>query len=317
MPCYKPIEAWYSKSLNPTGKRSLVFNAKQALQPDAPIEIACGQCIGCRVERSRQWAVRCCHEASLYTVNSFVTLTFDNEHLHQREKPWSLDKSDLQKFMKRLRKFYFGSKKSDIRYYACGEYGDKNSRPHYHILLFNFDFPDKELFNISNGNRYYISEQLSKIWPYGFCIIGDVTYQSAAYVARYINKKITGDGAEDHYQAVDIETGEIYEVLPEFNLMSRRPAIGRDWFDTFSGDVYPSDFVVIDGKRHRPPKYYDKLFESLDAEHLEYIKDMRNIKAQRFNDENTRSRLDVREQVFARKIDKLVRPLGDNDNGNS
>lgn len=310
MACYKPITAWYSKEVNATGKRSLVFAPKGALQPDDPIEIACGQCIGCRLERSRQWAIRCIHEASLHENNCFITLTFSPEHLEKRENPWSLDVRDYQLFMKRLRKRY-GDK---IRFFHCGEYGEKHARPHYHACLFNFDFPDKELWRVVNGNRLYISKSLSELWPFGFSTIGDVTFESAAYVARYIMKKVTGDLAEDHYKTIiaDEETGEIIEEIerkPEYTTMSRRPGIGKEWFEQYETDVYPSDFVVINGKKMRPPKYYDKLYEQTRPYEYEDLKALRVENALQHSDNNTDERLAVREKVQQLKLDKLIRPV--------
>ena len=124
-------------------------------------ELPCGQCIGCRLEYSRQWAIRCMHEASLYEDNCFITLTYDQDHLpHDR----SLNKSHFQKFMKRLRKRFGGG----IRFYHCGEYGERTRRPHYHACIFNFDFSDKKLFKIVNNHRLYTSEQLEELWPFGF-----------------------------------------------------------------------------------------------------------------------------------------------------
>jgi len=293
------MTAWYSKDINPSGKRSLVFTPDKALQRDAEIEIPCGQCIGCRLERSRQWAIRCVHEASLYEDNCFITLTFSPEYLQKRENPWSLDKKDFQKFMKRLRKEYG----SGIRYFHCGEYGDTYLRPHYHACLFNFDFHDKQLWKISNDCRLYISDSLARLWPYGFSTIGDVTFDSAAYVARYIMKKITGDEAEEHYTRMDGDTGEFIEVLPEYTTMSLKPGIGTGWFEKYRTDVYPDDFVVINGKKMQPPKYYDRLLEKqLPYEH-DYIKDQRKIRALNNSDENTRDRLDVKEKVKRRQIE--------------
>jgi hypothetical protein len=219
MPCYKPLEAWYSKDVNPSGRRGIVFNPSLALQRDDPINISCGQCIGCRLERSRQWAIRCMHEASLHEENSFITLTFSPEHLVARDNPWSLDVRDWQLFMKRLRK-RTGKK---IRFYHCGEYGELHKRPHYHACLFGYDFPDKRLWRVVNGQRLYTSYFLQELWPYGFSTIGTVTFESAAYVARYIMKKVSGKNADDYYQWFDDETGEIFDRHPEYTTMSRRP----------------------------------------------------------------------------------------------
>lgn len=303
MPCYHPITAWYSKEVNSSGKRSLVFNPSQALQPDDPQEISCGQCVGCRLERSRQWATRCLHEASLYEDNCFITLTFSPEVLQTRDNPWSLDVRDFQLFMKRLRK-RFGSR---IRFYHCGEYGENNGRPHYHACLFNFDFPDKKLWKKVGEHNLYVSKELETIWGQGFCSIGDVTFESAAYVARYIMKKINGDRAEEHYQWVDDETGEIRPLKPEYTTMSRNPGIGKEWFDKFSYDVYKDDFVVINGKKCRPPKFYDTQLEKLDPAMYDELKDARLNNIDRMHKDLTPERLEARERCQKLRMKRLPR----------
>lgn len=310
MACYHPMTAWYSKTVNPSGKRSIVFSPKKADQPDDPIKIACGQCVGCRLERSRQWAIRCTHEASLHEENCFITLTFSPEHLEARENPWSLDVRDWQLFMKRLRKRFGGN----IRFFHCGEYGEKQGRPHYHACIFNFDFPDKKLWAVKNGHRLYTSEILEELWPYGFSTIGDVTFESAAYVARYIMKKITGDKAEEHYKKrfIDEETGEILgevEIKPEYTTMSRRPGIGKDWYDIYHTDVYPSDFLTINGKKMRPPKYYDKLHELTRPYEFDDIKQARVEYGLTVQDNNTPDRLATREKVQKRRLENLPRKV--------
>ena len=181
----------------------MIFNPKYAYQADQPEKLPCGQCVGCRLERSRQWAIRCMHEAQMHEDNCFITLTFNPESLDDRSNPWSLDVRDFQLFMKRLRKKYGAG----IRFYHCGEYGELNKRPHYHACIFGFDFPDKRLWKVTNsGHRLYISESLDELWPFGFCTIGNVTFESAAYVARYIMKKVNGDAAADHYEWIDEDT---------------------------------------------------------------------------------------------------------------
>ena len=236
MPCYSPLQAWRSRQTNPSGKRGMVFSPEKALAPDDPMDIACGQCIGCRLERSRQWAVRCVHEASLYEDNCFITLTFDDENLNKRENPLSVDVSDFQKFMKRLRKKYG----KGIRFFHCGEYGDLYGRPHYHACLFNHDFDDRRLYSVRDDVRLYTSESLQELWPFGFSSVGDVTFDSAAYVARYIMKKINGENAWHHYSEIDFDTGEIInQRKPEYTTMSRRPGIGKGWYEKFKNDLYP------------------------------------------------------------------------------
>lgn len=306
MPCYYPLTAWRAKYVNPSGKRSLVFNPKEALQPDDPVELPCGQCIGCRLEKSRQWAMRIMHETSLYRDNCFITLTYDPEHLPE---DLSIRKEEFQKFMKRLRKKFPETK---IRFFGCGEYGDENLRPHYHAILFNLDFMDKELCQITKqGHRLYKSETLSNIWPYGFNVIGDVTFESAAYVARYVMKKRTGDSQEtkEHYLRVDEESGQMFEVQPEFVLMSNRPGIGKDWYDIYGKNTHEKDFITMNGIKMKPPKFYDKLLALVDEHQLADIKEERVHYARKFTEQNGMERLRVREKIQKRKANQLKRQI--------
>ena len=294
MPCFHPLHGYQGDDgkWRPSGD-------------GRPLTIPCGQCIGCRLERSRQWAVRCMHEASLFDDrNVFVTLTYSDDTL---PPDGSLDYRDFQLFMKRLRK-KFGK---GVRFYMCGEYGDSTGRPHYHAILFNISFPDRYVWRkTKTGFNQYRSKTLEDIWGLGNCEFGDVTFKSCAYVARYIMKKVNGDMATFHYCDIDPETGEILrELKPEFNNMSRRPGIGRDWIEKYSSDVYPNDFIVVNGKKCRPPKYYDKFFDTLDPDEMLSIKLDRELAARKFSDHITPERLAVREQVAQANLDRLVRPL--------
>lgn len=300
MPCYSPLKGYKSRVVNESGKRSIVFNRKDGFS-DMPVDVPCGQCIGCRLERSRQWALRCVHEASLYENNCFITLTYNDENLPH---DLSLNKKHFQDFMKRLRKRYVISPDSKIRYFHCGEYGEKNFRPHYHACLFNFDFRDKELWSVRDGVRLYTSRDLAGIWKYGFSTVGEVTFESAAYVARYVLKKVTGDRAEEHYRICDSETGELHNVIPEYTTMSRRPGIGRGWYDKYESDVFPSDFIVIRNKKMQPPKYYDGLYTNIDD-----IKKARRSNANKHKENNTAERLRVREDVKLATLKFLKRSL--------
>lgn len=299
MTCFHPLKGWRAKTRNTSGKRSIVFT-RQAGFADMPVSVPCGQCVGCRLDRSRQWAIRCSHEASLYDDNCFITLTFNDDHLPPDR---SLDVKTFQKFMKRLRK-RFGA---NIRFYHCGEYGEKYGRPHYHACLFNFDFPDKKLWKVVNGNKLYTSQILSELWPFGYSTIGSVTFESAAYVARYIMKKVNGDLAENHYRFIDNETGEIFNRKPEYTTMSRRPGIGGAWFDKFKTDVYPHDYVVINQKKVRPPRYYDGLYEADHPDRFSRVLSARKAKAKLYLDNNTPERLYVREQVQIVRLERLYR----------
>lgn len=261
----------------------------------------------CKLEYSRQWAMRGMHEASLYEDNSYITLTFDDEHLPNDE---SLDKRTWQLFAKRLRKEVSPKK---FRFIMCGEYGDARNRPHYHAILFGLDFPDKELYKVERGFNYYNSPTLSFCWPFGHAVIANVTFETVAYVARYVTKKITGDMADEHYQRVDALTGEISHVLPEFFLTSRggrsgERGIGYRWWEEFKSDL-KKDFITVNGVKCRPPKYYDSLLKQTDEGALCKLKKTRVKKAVSMKHNTTLERLSARAQITKSKLKQLPRNL--------
>jgi len=284
VPCYHPIDGFRGAD------GSLVFSRSKGT--GLPMRVPCGRCIGCRLERSRQWAVRCMHEASLHDQNSFVTLTYDDDHLPPGA---SLRKADFQKFMKRLRK-----RVGRVRFFHCGEYGEELLRPHYHALLFGYDFGDKTLWAERGGNPTFRSVELESLWPVGHSEIGAVTFESAAYVARYCLKKVSGKLAAAHYERVDVESGELFQAEPEYATMSRRPGIGRGWIEKFSSDVYPSDELVIRGHASKPPRYYDTFFAEQDPEGFSRIK-LDRARGRNHSDE-TSERLSVREVCTSARV---------------
>lgn len=289
MPCFKPLSGWRSAIKNPaTGKRSITFNFREAYH-DMPVTLACGQCIGCRLEKSRQWAVRCLHEASLHERNCFITLTYNPENV---PSDGSLNLKHFQDFMKRLRRRHGAG----IRFFHAGEYGEKFQRPHYHACIFNFDFDDKKPVQFSQN--LFHSKELEDLWENkGFCTVGAVTFESAAYVARYCTKKITGEMAADHYG----------NRKPEYTTMSRRPGIGSKWFEKYASDVYPDDFVVVNGKTIRPPKYYDRLFEIDCPKEFIRLKNRRQQKAEQNPDYHSIQRWIVKEKIAELRFKKLER----------
>ncbi len=300
MTCYHPLKGWRGRD---NGR--LVFKESQAGLLRVPITVPCGSCLGCRLERSRQWAIRCVNEASLHENNSYVTLTYRNAEL---PGDGSITKRHFQLFMKRLRK----SAGHKVRYFHCGEYGDDNARPHYHACLFGHDFTDKKLWKYKNGYPLYISQELEEQWQLGFCTVGAVNYQSAAYVARYILKKVTGERAKSHYlwrEHEDPVTGEIFPLYrtPEYVTMSRRPGVGAEWIEKFRNDVYPHDYQIHKGKKHKPPKFYD---QALGVEERRKIKSGRIALAKNRATDNTPDRLKVREKVQKARIQNLSRNLG-------
>lgn len=301
MPCYHPLLVHYQ--MNPVShKKELLWSyphgRNSALDEGQVLHIPCGQCVGCRLEKSRVWAARCVCEAQMHEHNSFLTLTYDDEHLVSQ----SLIKKHLQDFMKRLRRnleYDFGDSAPKLRFFSCGEYGSKHLRPHFHVLLFGFDFSDdrQPFQRTKHGNILYISNRLSKLWPFGFHTIGELTFESCAYTARYVMKKQTGKGATEYYENLGIE--------PEFTLMSRRPGIGAPWFEKFHADVYSNDFLVIrDGIKMMPPKYFDDLLERSNSNLFADIKERRELVVHK---SDTWERQAVKEKVKQIKADCLHR----------
>lgn len=317
MPCYKPLKGWRSDEKNENGKYPVVFKHQKTktghLKDLQEVELPCGKCIGCRLEYSRQWAMRIMHEASQHRENTFITLTFDDEYLPEN---LSIEKREWQLFLKKLR-FELAPKK--IRFFMCGEYGTDQDlielginalgRPHYHAIIFGHEFQDKKPAPQSTPqNIQYTSDTLAKVWGKGFVTVGDVTFESAAYVARYVVKKVTGDQAIDHYQHLDPESGEIYLREPEFCLQSRRPGIGRTWFDKYSGDLQKA-FITVNGVKMQPPKYYDTLFEAKYPFRMDEIKQLREEELIANQENATPERLAVREKIKLKKLKTLKRNL--------
>lgn len=202
----------------------------------------------------------------------------------------------------------------------AGEYGDKNGRPHYHAIVFGIGFADRRPHKKnSQGQMLYTSNELTTIWGQGFASIGDVSFQSAAYVARYVMKKITGPKADEHYKRVDPETGEIYWICPEYNRMSLKPVkdmpqgtpggLGALWFQKYQTDVTTEDHVIHEGQKMRPPSYYDKLLALSNPELAEEIRIGRWQTAMQHAGENTPERLATREVVHTAKMKLKKRNL--------
>lgn len=306
MPCYHPLDAWRT--------------AKGVFFRDTPesckIKLPCGRCIGCRLERSRQWALRLVHEKRFHEKSSFITLTYDETNL---PKDGSLDVKHFQDFMKRLR-FELAPKK--IRFFHAGEYGEKNGRPHYHAIIFGEDFVSGGTDHKSSprGDVTWVSPLLQKTWPKGINRVGQVTFESCAYVARYVTKKVTGyrdwvdahgrrrPGAKAHYERICEATGEITALKPEYATMSRRPGIGALHLEKFIKEIYPYDECVSRGHPSKPPKFYDKLLERYDPELYAEVKDQRECALMLApKEDRTDERLAVRERVKLAQIGHLSR----------
>lgn len=324
MPCFYPKQCWHGKEFWPSGKRKLVFTEKQAYQPDVYFHIPCRRCQYCKIKAARSKSIQCIHEAEQHEDNCFITLTYAPENL---PKGGSLHYEHMRDFIKRLRKHvwrYEDDRK--IKYFYGGEYGEKTFRPHYHALLFNYDFPDKEPLTMRKNHVLYKSDLLSRLWPHGHSSVGSLTFESAGYVARYCMKKIHGDDANDHYKSVDKETGEVFDLVPEKCISSKY--LGKDWFDKYWCDVYGDvysydynvrgdiehfvkDFITFDGNSYAPSRAYDQWFEKSYPEQFELVKEVRAHRALKLEDDDSYNldRLRVKEKVFANKINRLVRNL--------
>lgn len=276
MPCFHPNKAWYLPQTRTISWQDRFGKEIPGVRHSIPLP--CHQCTGCKTEYSRQWAMRIVLEQSLWLNNIFITLTYDNDNIPEHN---TLIKKDFQDFMKRLRWNKQSSKENPLRFYHCGEYGEKFGRPHYHAILFNTNFSDRKQLQGHKGLT--TSETLSKLWGKGHSSIGDVTFQSASYVAGYVQKKINGKQKDSHYAIIDPETGEyLGQRQQEYSTMSRNPGIAGNWLSQYKDDVYPSDNIHINGIEMQPPKFFDRLYEIDHKDEMLTIKDKRMEEAQKY-----------------------------------
>jgi len=224
------------------------------------------------MQRTRHWALRCTHEASLWKHNLVVTLTYDEDHIDWKR---ALNKRHLQLFLKGLRNARASYERHDhcaperFRFFASGEYGQHTGRPHYHLLLFNLWLRDLHKY----GKTTTTSELLSLLWQHGTHLVDELTPQAIAYVAGYCVKKIHGRlSTAASYGAADPETGEWIPKQPPFNTMSRRPGVGYGWYLKYWGDLRRGH-INQGGTPHSIPRYYlDKLYE--EEPHWKEIHDL-------------------------------------------
>lgn len=322
MGCDFPIRAHRSPEFLESGKRALTFNPVRSVNSNYTYNLPCNSCMGCRLERSRQWAIRMLHESKAHDFNCFITLTYDDQHVPQ---DYGLKLRDWQLFMKKLRKSLTVKMKHrrgehsahiraycldltpKLRFFACGEYGSLNGRPHYHAIIFNHDFFDKkEHGKNAKGDIIYSSEWLARLWGKGLVSTQDVTFKSARYVAAYVTKKITGDKAPDHYYRLSPIDGQMHSVKPEFAVMSRRDGLGSCYVDQFKSDFYPSGFIVVDGKKHSPPAFYKRKLAEKEQQDLQRQAARAGLK---HKEHQTTARRVVRATVRDARIKQLKRDL--------
>lgn len=296
MPCYHPLTAY---DVTPSGqscqeKRKIIFNPSaplaDSLRRDGRIlQLPCGQCIGCRLEYSRQWANRCMLELPYHDQAWFLTLTYDDAHV---PKSFAVDKDtgeclapvmtlrarDLQLFFKLLRRHF---PNDHIRFFAAGEYGTESLRPHYHAIVFGLHLDDIQLYKRSVlGYNYFNSAKLSRCWidgsdgtQRGYVVAGQVSWDTCAYVARYILKKQKG-ATKDIYSNLGIE--------PEFSRMSRKPGIGHQYYVDHP-EIWQYDKINVmtpsGGRSFTHPRYLRHLYEIDDPVSAAQLSELRKQRA--------------------------------------
>lgn len=326
MSCFYPRTVWRSKKrLNDSGAMKTMFKRPNHMffkfpAPHDPSQCSKAiipydfyspeefqipgckpKCVGCIEDYSRSRAVRAWHETLMVEDDKscFITLTFNDKFC-----PRQLDHRYFQLFIKRLRKYLSKSGQAKrVRYFMSGEYGSLNFRPHFHSLLFGYDFPDRVLFSVSNGVNLYISDILSTLWSdpktdesYGFSSVGDASFESAAYIARYVGKKI---GRDVGYEGLE----------PEYSKCSLKPGLGKTFFDKFKASVFSDDAVTLQGGgKCKPPRYYDKLLQLTDQVLFDKLKLVRKMRA-KLSPDNSPERLKAREAVKTAQFKQLVRSL--------
>ena len=321
MPCYAPMLAFQNRFV----KEPLRFVGRKHYRIEdgsdpyrseyyqnlikndkfVPICLPCGRCIHCRLQNSKEKAIRAVHESTLYRENCFVTLTYNPKSV---PSDGSIRPRDMQLFIKRLRRYF---PKIKFKTFGCAEYGEKLSRPHYHLCIFGLDFADKKFWRFSENDwskdkwPVYRSAILEKLWSnpltgesLGFCEIGTLTFESAAYVARYVVKKVNGEMKEEHYDG----------RLPE-RIICNSKGIGLRWLEKFSDEVINNDGVYRDGIIEKMPRYYEKKLEERFPEKIALVKAARLAKVSEIDIDGTEKRLAVRQFIHETKAKLLKRRL--------
>lgn len=288
MPCYHPSKVDVERKLLAGSSR----------RRDA-VTVPCGSCLGCRTDQQRSWAIRLEHESYCHPNAWFITLTYSPENVPGFQDGddrvhGTLDPNDCRLFLRRLRRRF----RRPLTFYLCGEYGSETQRPHYHALLFGAEFLDRTRFTTRGGNAVWQSDTLDAAWQNGIAELTGFDYKAAMYVAGYVRKKVRQRDEPEFYERVVPETGELVQLHPEFARMSRRPAIGRRFMERYWQDVYPRDYVVVNGYEMKPPRYYDKWMDDNQPEVMEEVRFQRFKDAVEIGDE----KLIMKEKVHRARI---------------
>lgn len=285
MSCYHPMEA-IPIGKTASGKTDYKITGKfQGVKSRFnAVVVPCGQCIGCRLDKSRTWANRMMMELEYHDIAYFLTLTYNDDNVplvyYQTDddgvvdtayKAGTLVPKHLQDFIKRLRDQQSYHHNRRIMYYACGEYGSETHRPHYHLTVYDVFFDDLEpLGKSKDGFQYYVSPTLERLWPYGYSMICNVTWETCAYIARYVTKKQYGKNAEFY---------DTFNIIPEFSRMSLKPSIGLRYYEDHKDEIYKYDEIHLSMPQRainsKPPAYFDRKYDLEYPERLKEIKEAR------------------------------------------
>nr|QJB20008.1 MAG: replication initiator protein [Microvirus sp.] len=323
MPCTFPLQGFFSGingQFKYCEKAQAAFRAGKSLGGQGAV--SCGQCINCRLRLQRDWAIRAAHESTLWPSSSFLTFTFDTPSMKRLcplakwsdpfddftpdpvkvplKERYSIVRQHMVKFNKDLRERLYPEL---VRFMYCGEYGDRYKRPHYHSIVFNYDFPDKKFYKRIGTKDYFNSDLLSSLWPHGHAVISDFSFETASYVAGYMLQKVSGRGKDRHYKG----------LCPEFAGYSRMPGLGYEWFHRYWRDLYPSDECVVQlGDRKcvvRPPAYYDRLLKKFHPDVFEAVSLARRKDLVDLAEDHSYERLQAIHKCTVAKINRLVKNL--------
>ena len=266
------------------------------------IDIPCGNCIGCRIDYSRQWALRCVLESYYHEATMFLTITYDDDNVPHSsyvddltgevKDVLTLNPDDFRNFMKRLRYYYKTYYDKELRFYACGEYGSQTLRPHYHAIVFGLKLDDLRLVKQSGtGNNLYESPLVSKAWKKGFVLLSESNFDTCAYTARYVMKKRKGKDADEYGK---------FNIVPEFVRMSRNGGIGLQYYNDHKHEIYEHDEIILaDGKKFKPPHFFDKMYAEEFPEEFGKVLNNR-IECAKLSD-------DTKEKLYGDKYIRLTR----------
>ena len=296
MKCIKPIKAGF----NQFGE--ITFSQKNHDKSIVGFEFECRKCLPCRLNIAREKAIRCIHEAKTHENNIFLTLTYDNDHLTSNKLVYL----DFQLFMKSLReKVTRGitdpelKKQLYIPFMVTGEYGEKNKRPHWHVILFNYRPKDATYkYTTEQGEKVYDSQEIQQLWKKGQIEFGSVTLDSAGYVARYAAKKLVHGKDDEH------------DYHPIHRTSCKR-AIGRSWIEKYYQHTFDHGFVVLpNGQKSKIPRYYvDWLKKNHPEEWEKYVTTIRLDLQNKGQLKSKKDELDYFATLLSYRGDGAPRPL--------